>query len=280
MMPSARAELWVTYRTRDGGVARPPNGATATLKTVGLTTGVTGDRWPAIDLAKVEFAQAGSPNVVSSAIDVHGHALAVMQPAGIFRAPVPDASPAPLPAGCKSLPSGHRRRVFFGFENVAINGTHALGYEEVDEHGAVVPGTHRPLTRFNPSQTTICLPLGAGQVPVHEIWELVTLATENHNFHIHQTRFQIVGAAERPVAGGIFQDNIPMGVAVPHIPEVMEKQNGVCTVDQWRDGQCSFAPIVIDIQFSQLGDFVYHCHILSHEDAGMMAKIRVVPSPN
>jgi L-ascorbate oxidase len=88
------------------------------------------------------------------------------------------------------------------------------------------------------------------------------------------------GAAEKPVAGGIFQDNIPMGVAVPHIPEVMEKQNGVCTVDQWRDGQCSFTPIVIDIQFSQLGDFVYHCHILSHEDAGMMAKIRVVPSPN
>jgi L-ascorbate oxidase len=36
----------------------------------------------------------------------------------------------------------------------------------------------------------------------------------------------------------------------------------------------------LDIPFSQLGDFVYHCHILGHEDAGMMAKIRVVPSPN
>ena len=71
-----------------------------------------------------------------------------------------------------------------------------------------------------------------------------------------------------------------MGVAVPHIPDVMEKQNGVCTPDQWRQGECSSTPTVIDIPFAQLGEFVYHCHILEHEDGGMMAKIRVVPSPN
>jgi hypothetical protein len=27
------------------------------------------------------------------------------------------------------------------------------------------------------------------------------------------------------------------------------------------------------------GEFVYHCHILEHEDNGMMQKIRVIP-PN
>jgi FtsP/CotA-like multicopper oxidase with cupredoxin domain len=116
---------------------------------------------------------------------------------------------------------------------------------------------------------------------VHETWELVQLATENHNFHIHQARFRIAAAASQPSAGSaIVQDNIPMGVAVPHIPEVAEKQNGVCTPDQWRNGQCSSPTLVIDIPFSQLGEFVYHCHILEHEDGGMMAKIRVVPSPN
>jgi len=26
-----------------------------------------------------------------------------------------------------------------------------------------------------------------------------------------------------------------------------------------------------------VGDFVYHCHILGHEDSGMMATIRVLP---
>jgi L-ascorbate oxidase len=37
---------------------------------------------------------------------------------------------------------------------------------------------------------------------------------------------------------------------------------------------------VLDIPFSQLGEFVDDCHILEHEDGGMMAKIQVVPSPN
>jgi len=29
-----------------------------------------------------------------------------------------------------------------------------------------------------------------------------------------------------------------------------------------------------------VGDFVYHCHILSHEDLGMMAIIQVNPKQN
>jgi FtsP/CotA-like multicopper oxidase with cupredoxin domain len=35
--------------------------------------------------------------------------------------------------------------------------------------------------------------------------------------------------------------------------------------------------VVVRIPFNVLGDFVYHCHILGHEDSGMMAKISVVP---
>jgi L-ascorbate oxidase len=54
----------------------------------------------------------------------------------------------------------------------------------------------------------------------------------------------------------------------------------VCTITQWRHGHCQTNPEVFDIQFSQLGEFVYHCHILEHEDGGMMARIMVVPSPN
>jgi len=58
----------------------------------------------------------------------------------------------------------------------------------------------------------------------------------------------------------------------------MDRQNGVCTPDQWRSGQCQSKPVVVDIAFSQIGEFVYHCHILEHEDGGMMAKIRVIPA--
>ena len=74
-----------------------------------------------------------------------------------------------------------------------------------------IPGA-RQLERFDPSHTTVCLPLGPGQTPAHEIWELVQLSTENHNFHIHQTRFAMTGSN-----GGVLQDNFPLGVAAPDV---------------------------------------------------------------
>jgi L-ascorbate oxidase len=288
MMPSSRAELWVTYRDPAGRIVPPPVGATATLKMVGLTMG-SGDAWPAVDLASVVFAPAGPRQQTSSALDVQGDAFNSVQPTGIFAAQVPNAQPAP--ASCQPLAPGHRRRIFFGFSDVAVNNTFALGYEEVDRNGAVVPGTARPLTRFDPAQASICLPLGPGQTPVHETWELVQLSTENHNFHIHQTRFRRVLASvpaksvlamrlDPSVGAGIVQDNLPLGVAVPGsaIADIVSNnQNGVCTINQWRDGTCSSPPVVVDIPFAELGEFVYHCHILEHEDGGMMARIQVVP---
>jgi len=34
----------------------------------------------------------------------------------------------------------------------------------------------------------------------------------------------------------------------------------------------------MDFRGPDVGDFVYHCHILDHEDNGMMAIIRVLPA--
>ena len=111
MMPSARAELWVTYRNAAGRVASPPPNASATLKMVGLTMG-SGDAWPAVDLARVEFMQGNSLNQAQSAIGIIGDALKITQAGGVFSTPTADARPMPLPAGCKALPAGHRRRYF------------------------------------------------------------------------------------------------------------------------------------------------------------------------
>jgi len=282
MMPSSRTEFWVTYRNPAGVVTPPPAGASATLKMVGLTMG-SGDAWPAVDLAKVQFNQSGPRKLTSSQVVVGGptDAAGVRLAGGIFSSQVPGASATALPAGCAPLAQGHRRRIFFGFSDVTVDGTFALGYEEVDQNGNVVPGTQKPapdqLEQFDPSHTTICLPLGPGQTPVHETWELIQLSTENHNFHIHQTRFVMTGSN-----GGVMQDNFPLGVAVPDATiadQVANNQNGVCTTRQWRSGHCRQTTEVFDIPFSQLGEFVYHCHILEHEDGGMMARIKVVPAP-
>jgi hypothetical protein len=117
-----------------------------------------------------QFAQGGPRKFTTHALDIQGDALASMQSAGIFSVPVPKATATALPAGCMALPPGHRRRIFFGFEDVFTNNTFGLGYEEVDQRGKVVPGTQRPVTRFDPSQNIVRLPLGPGQTPVHETW--------------------------------------------------------------------------------------------------------------
>jgi hypothetical protein len=169
MMPSSRAEVWVTYRDANGRIVTPPTGATGTFKTIGITTGAAGDSWPAIDLAKVVFAQTGPRRLVAFALNIFGDALAANKPPGIFSAKVPYAKAAAPPAGCKALASGHRRRIFFGLADYTNAGSFGLGYEEVDQNGAVVPGTRVEVSQFDPSVTTVCLPLDAGQKPAHEL---------------------------------------------------------------------------------------------------------------
>jgi L-ascorbate oxidase len=298
MMPSSRVDMFVTYRNANGAVAPPPAGASATLTMVGLNMG-SGDAWPSVNMAKVLFNQTGQRQFTANAVVASDSGL--MRPGGMFVSANPTAKAAPLPSGCKALPAGHHRRIFFGFSDTAINNTFALAYEEVDQNGNVVPGTHYPsvdvdennaaakppgfptttgLAGFDPNVTVICLPLAQGQMPATETWELVQLSTENHNFHLHQTRFiEKVG----PDAGNVVQDNFPLSVAVPNATianQVVNNQNGVCTIPQWRNGTCASTAVIEQIPFTQLGEFVYHCHILEHEDGGMMARIVVVSSPN
>ena len=291
MMPSSRAEVYVTYRDQDGNIVAPPPGATAMLKQLSITTGPVGDVWPMIDLATVQFSQTGARNMVATALQVHGDALLANQAGGIFTAPVPNAQPAPTPAGCTPLSPGHHRRIFFGFPDTSNPDVLGLGYEEVDEHGIAIAATQVPVTAYDPTANTICVPLGPGQTPVRETWEHVNLATENHNFHIHQARFRYVqdgappdsplaAALDPAVGAGVVEDNVPLPVAVANIPDVANSQNGYCSIAQWRSGQCTSTPVVVEITFSQLGQFVYHCHILAHEDGGMMAAIQVVPHPS
>lgn len=170
---------------------------------------------------------------------------------------------------CQSLPAGHHRRIFFGVP-AGIEDGFGLGYEEVDENGNSVSGTFQDIAPFDHSMVTVCLPLAPGNKPVEETWELINVASEDHNFHIHQTKFRVLQPAPGDTnEAGALVDNLPL-------------YNGGPTCDgsvaAWRSGVCQVAPVVVRIPFSQLGDFVYHCHILEHEDGGMMAHIRVVPN--
>jgi L-ascorbate oxidase len=278
MFPSARAEIWVT-----------PQSHSATLLTEMVSTGPSGDRWPQANLAHVAAGQPAAARAFQ--LDVRPVAEAMLSDqskpggqlrfgsAGIFRSlRLEDArlqgdrksnGPSGLvPAGsnCTALPEGHRRRIFFGVPPASPN-AYGLGYEEVDEHDHPVPGTFKDIASFDPSVISVCLPLGPGNRPVTEEWELVNVSGEAHNFHIHQTRFYVLPQNAPPGDAGQLMDNVAL-------PEGGATCDG--SVATWRSGRCRVPTIVVRIPFTEVGDFVYHCHIGEHQDSGMMAHIRVI----
>jgi FtsP/CotA-like multicopper oxidase with cupredoxin domain len=99
---------------------------------------------------------------------------------------------------------------------------------------------------FDPNRTDTRVKLGAV-----EEWTIRNEADELHDFHIHQTHFQVteVNGVPQPFRG--YQDivDVPMHGAVKVIIPFTD-------------------PVIV-------GKFVYHCHLLAHEDRGMMATIEV-----
>ena len=112
---------------------------------------------------------------------------------------------------------------------------------------------------------------------VKEVWELINLTDEDHNFHIHQTRFRLLQGAtvpgttlpSRTADGLVLHDNLPL-------PRAANTDSCDGTVEAFQAGLCRPTPVVVEIPFHEIGDFVFHCHILEHEDGGMMARIRVI----
>ena len=201
---------------------------------------------------------AGSP-----ATQLSAHQLATIQTRlkEISKPVASDASPT-----CTALPAGHRRRIFFGVPS-SDPAAYGLGYEEVDQNGNPVPGTFHDVATFDPKKIGICLPLGPGNTPAMETWELVNLAGEAHNFHIHQTKFYVLPQNAPPGNAGALMDSVVL-------PNGGAKCDG--SVAAWRSGACRVETVMVRIPFPQVGDFIYHCHIGEHQDSGMMAHIRVI----
>lgn len=91
-----------------------------------------------------------------------------------------------------------------------------------------------------------------------EDWTIENRALENHEFHIHQIHFLVLAKNGVPFPDGQYLDT----VQVPY----------------WSgNGPYPSVTLRMDFRGDTVGDFVYHCHILGHEDGGMMAIIRVHP---
>ncbi len=92
-----------------------------------------------------------------------------------------------------------------------------------------------------------------------EDWTVENRAPEDHVFHIHQIHFRLLEIDGKPVHDDAMRDTI--------------------NVPYWT-GSGPYPSVTLRMDFrdpNSVGTFLYHCHILKHEDMGMMGVIQVLP---
>src|SRR4029453_15799449 len=108
---------------------------------------------------------------------------------------------------------------------------------------------------------TPLVPLQVGQV---EEWLLVNTSPVDHTFHIHQTDFAVISVNTNPV-----QYIFPIRDATPYRYVSLRDSVNIPPGGS----------VVVRFRVSlELGKYVFHCHILSHEDFGMMMAVLAVPN--
>lgn len=110
---------------------------------------------------------------------------------------------------------------------------------------------------FDPSDMTPNIIAQQGDV---EDWIVENRSQELHAFHIHQLHFLLVEWNGVPVDEPFLRDTI--------------------NVAYWDGKSKQYPSVKLRMDFrdpNMVGTFVYHCHLLEHEDGGMMGVIRVVP---
>jgi suppressor of ftsI len=151
----------------------------------------------------------------------------------------PDASkPAPAPLGSLIFAAGSEKPI----PGNRIDARRLVSFSE----GLVTGLFFINHTTFDHTRVDVKVPLGN-----IEEWTIRNASDELHIFHIHQVAFQVVsinGKAE-PFDGLVDTVNVPI--------------HGEVKI------RIAFTDPVI------LGRFLFHCHILEHEDKGMMSQIEV-----
>jgi FtsP/CotA-like multicopper oxidase with cupredoxin domain len=110
---------------------------------------------------------------------------------------------------------------------------------------------------FDPASTTPDIVAHQGDV---EDWIIENRTQELHAFHIHQLHFMLLDWNGIPLDEPFLRDTI--------------------NVAYWDGKSPDYPSVRLRMDFRSpnvVGTFVYHCHLLEHEDGGMMGVIRVDP---
>jgi FtsP/CotA-like multicopper oxidase with cupredoxin domain len=104
-----------------------------------------------------------------------------------------------------------------------------------------------------------------------EVWEFYNTTGDAHPMHIHEVAFEVVNREGLVLdeEGEVAEPLTPDGVIMP--PELWE--SGVKDTVTALPGQVTR----VKAQFNVAGQYVWHCHIVEHEDNEMMRPYRIGP---
>lgn len=149
-----------------------------------------------------------------------------------------------------------------------------LLHESVDEYGRLKPmlGTTTGGVKNWADPITETPPLNAV-----EVWQVYNTTPDAHPIHLHLVAFQILSrqkftATQNPATGALTNVSLKGQPSIPG-PEEMG----------WKDTAIMYPGEVTTViaMFDRPGRYVWHCHILSHEDHEMMRPFHVQPNiPN
>jgi len=150
--------------------------------------------------------------------------------------------------------------------------------EIVDEYQRIMPTIDRRGYDLGAPATEII------RVNDTEIWDIINTTADAHPMHLHQVAFQVVHRqpwtsftpAVNDFVNGVFsQPNYTVdNAAGPAVPPEPHDAG-------WKDTVYSPPGFVTRViaKFDLLGEYVWHCHILSHEEHDMMRPMKVVEFP-
>jgi FtsP/CotA-like multicopper oxidase with cupredoxin domain len=235
--PAGRAEFIVTA---------PPPGNSAIFFTQSYSTGPTGNADVAAVLASIQVGDGNAKQAVRQ----------VAQPAVAESGVVQPTSKMPK----SGAPGSFSDLKFSELENVKVTAERKLFFSE--EFG----GTNGPIQFyitvdgqkqkvFEPDEK----PVITTKVGAVEDWTIENRSLETHAFHMHQIHFKVLEVNGKRVPDNDLRDTIeiPFWTGTGPYPSVKVRMD-------FRD------PTIA-------GTFLFHCHILLHEDLGMMHKILVEP---
>ena len=104
-----------------------------------------------------------------------------------------------------------------------------------------------------------------------EVWNLVNLTDDSHPIHLHLVRFQILD--RRPFDLFTYRNEERLEYTAEAIPPDANEAG-------WKDtvrAEPGMATRIIIRFEGYVGRYVWHCHILEHEDNEMMRPYDILP---